>query len=253
MAKNVAIIFAGGSGARMGSGIPKQFIEVNGKPIIIHTLDIFEDHPLINEIYVACREDYIPTLSKLAKKFMINKLVKIVAGGTTGQDSIYKALSAAAENNGDDTVVLIHDGVRPCINEEVINDNINCVLKNGSAITCTPMIETPIVSYDGTKVDAAPPRSEYYTAQAPQSFYLGDVMAAHNVTRKDNPMYEGIVDTCTLMRKLGKEVSIVKGPSGNIKVTTPEDLYAFRAMIEYRETRHIFGFSRNEVPSQLKK
>ncbi len=253
MGKNIAIIFAGGSGARMGSGIPKQFIEVNGKPIIIHTLDIFEDHPMINEIYVACREDYIPQLKKMAKKHMISKLVKVVAGGATGQDSIYNALSAAYENNGDDAIVLIHDGVRPCINHEVIQHNIQSVIENGTAITCTPMFETPIISRNGKTIDEAPPRSEFFTAQAPQSFYLGDVMKAHATMREQNPGYEGIVDTCTLMRALGKDVSIVEGPRGNIKVTTPEDLYTFRAMIEYQESQHIFGFSNKDVHGNLKK
>ena len=87
--KNIAIIFAGGSGARMGAGLPKQFIEVNGKPIIIHTLDIFEEHPAIDEIYVACKEDYIGKLEKLIKRYMIGKMIKIVPGGSTGQNTIY--------------------------------------------------------------------------------------------------------------------------------------------------------------------
>ena len=113
MAKNIAIIFAGGSGARMGSGIPKQFIEVNGKPIIIHTLDIFEEHPDVDEIYVACKEDCIPKLKKLIKRHMITKVMNIVPGGATGQDSIYNALIAAKEDNDNDAVVLIHDGARP--------------------------------------------------------------------------------------------------------------------------------------------
>lgn len=111
--KNIAIIFAGGSGARMGAGLPKQFIEVNGKPIIIHTLDIFEEHPAIDEIYVACKEDYIGKLEKLIKRYMIGKVIKIVPGGATGQDSIYNALLAASENNDGESIALIHDGVRP--------------------------------------------------------------------------------------------------------------------------------------------
>lgn len=253
MSKNVAIIFAGGSGARMGSGIPKQFIEVNGKPIIIHTLDIFEDHPDIDEIYVACKADGIAKLQKMVKKHMITKVKNIVPGGATGQDSIYNALAAAKENNTDDAIVLIHDGVRPCITKELIDDVLESVKKYGSAITCSAMFETPVISHDGVTIEEVPPRAPFYTAQAPQCFHLGDVMEAHAKMREENPGYEGIVDTCTLMKTLGKDVKLVVGPRGNIKVTTPEDLYTFRAMIEYKESEQIFGFGNREVTRNLKK
>lgn len=253
MGRNIAIIFAGGSGARMGSGLPKQFIEVNGKPIIIHTLDIFEEHPSIDRIYIACKEDYITKLQKYVQKFFVSKVAGIVAGGATGQDSIYNALSAAAAENPADSVVLIHDGVRPCITSEVIDDALECVKKHGSAVTCTPLFETPVISKSGTTVDEVPPRKELFTAQAPQCFYLGEVMAAHHKMRETNPGYEGIVDTCTLMKKSGKHVAIVEGNRGNIKVTTPEDLYTFRAMIQYRETEQVFGFAAKEVPGKLSK
>ena len=249
--KNIAIIFAGGSGARMGSGIPKQFLEVDNKPILIHTLEIFDDHPEIDEIYVACRKDYIGQLNKLVKKFMLTKVMGIVEGGATGQDSIYNGLMAAKANN-ENAIVLIHDGVRPCINAEVITDNIESVKANGTAITCTSMYETPVSSKDGKKIDSAPPRSEFYTAQAPQSFYLNDIIAVHDETRQTNPSYDGIVDSCSLMRASGKDVYIVEGPRGNIKVTTPEDLYIFRAMREYKHSVSVFGLSKKEVKENLK-
>ncbi len=253
MSKNIAIIFAGGSGARMGSGLPKQFLEVNGKPIIIHTLDIFEEHPQIDEIYIACKEEYIGKLKKMVDRFWIHKVADIVPGGVTGQDSIYNALVAAKKNNAGDEIVLIHDGVRPCITLELIDDVIASVKKYGSAITCTAMYETPVVSKSGEFVEATPNRDEFYTAQAPQSFYLGEILDAHEKMRKDNPTYEGIVDSCTLMRSLGKEVAIVQGNRGNIKVTTPEDLYILRAMIQYRETQDVFGLKQKEVPGKLKR
>lgn len=246
MSKNIAVIFAGGSGVRMGSGLPKQFLEVNGKPIIIHTLEIFDEHPDIDEIYVACKEDYIPKLQKMIRVFMLDKVRKIVPGGATGQDSIRNGLLAAAEENDGDCVVLIHDGVRPCILPETIRDVLDCVEKNGNAVTCTAMVETPVISDAGQQVEDLPPRSRFYTAQAPQSFRLGEVLAAHEAERAVNPTYEGVIDTCTLMKRHGHEISIVKGPRGNIKVTTPEDLYIFKAMIEYRETRNAFGFGAGE-------
>ena len=129
--KNIAIIFAGGSGARMGSGLPKQFIEVNGKPIIIHTLEIFEEHPAVDAIYVACKEDCISRLQKLVKRFLISKVKDIVPGGATGQDSILNGLRAACEGEGRDNIVMIHDGVRPCITAEVIDANLRSVREYG--------------------------------------------------------------------------------------------------------------------------
>lgn len=251
--KNIAIIFAGGSGARMGSGLPKQFIEVDGKPIIIHTLEIFEEHPSVDAIYVACKEDYIPRLQKLVKRFLINKVKSIVPGGETGQDSIRHGLEAACEGEGQDNIVMIHDGVRPCITLEVIDANLRSVKEYGSAVTCTKFFETPIISKGGQIVEESPDRSSFYTAQAPQSFLLSDVLRAHEQVRKTNPSYEGIIDTCTLMRAVGKEVHLVEGNRGNIKVTTPEDLYVFRAMLEYRETRQALGLSQGEIAENLKK
>lgn len=253
MSKNIAIIFAGGSGARMGSGMPKQFLEVAGKPIIIHTLDIFEEHDMIDKIYIACKEEYIKHLKKLIEKNLIKKVAGIVPGGTTGQDSIYKALKLAYEENDGDDIVLIHDGVRPYINSAVISEDIECVKQHGSAVTCTPLFETPVISSDGKTIEEAPSRDTFFTAQAPQCFYLKDVVAAHEQMRQNNPHYDGIIDTCTLMKKLGHDLVMVQGNRGNVKVTTPEDLYIFHGLVQYHEVEQIFGFGEKEVMSGLKK
>lgn len=241
MSRIIAIIFAGGSGVRMGSGKPKQFLEVNGKPIIIHTLDIFENHPDVDEIYVACKEDYIGTLRKMLRRYDITKVQDIVAGGSTGMSSIYNALKAAEKKNSGDAYVLIHDGVRPCIKASLVDEVIEAVKSRGAVATCTPLFETPLISHSGEVVEETPNRADCYTAQAPQAYRLGEIVAAHETVRVDNPEYSGIIDNCTLMHSLGREVYIVKGPRSNIKVTTPEDLYIFKAMIEYRETRDAFG------------
>lgn len=241
MAKNIAIIFAGGSGVRMGAGKPKQFLEVGGMPIIIHTLEIFENHPDIDEIYVACKEDYIGKLKKMIRRFDIEKVMNIVPGGTTGMGSIYNALRAARAWNEEDSIVLIHDGVRPCINNALIDEVINSVKEKGAVATCTPLFETPVISTGGDLVEETPKRADCYTAQAPQGFILGEILEAHEQVRANDTEYTGIVDNCTLMRSLGRDVAIVKGPRSNIKVTTPEDLYIFKAMIEYRETRDALG------------
>ena len=147
---NIAVIFAGGSGLRMHTkSRPKQFLELNGKPIIIYTLELFDNHPEIDGIVVACIESWIPFLEKMIRKFEISKVVKIVPGGNSGQDSIYHGLCAAEEfAGGKDANVLIHDGVRPLITEETITDNIRKVEECGSCITCIPATETFIVKQE---------------------------------------------------------------------------------------------------------
>ena len=253
MSKNIAIIFAGGSGARMGSGTPKQFLEVAGKPIIIHTLEIFDEHDMIDKIYIACKEEYIRHLRRLIEKNLIRKVAGIVPGGATGQDSIYKALRLAYEENDGEDIVLIHDGVRPHITSAVISEDIECVKAHGSAVTCTPLFETPVISSDGKTIEDVPSRDQFFTAQAPQCFYLKDVIEAHEQMRAVNPEYKGIIDTCTLMKKLGHDVVMVQGNRGNVKVTTPEDLYIFHGLVQYHEVEQIFGFGEKEVISRLKK
>ncbi len=250
--KNIAIIFAGGSGVRMGSGLPKQFLEVNGQPIIIYTLEIFDDHPEIDEIYIACKEDYIPTLEKYIRRYQLQKVAGIVPGGETGMDSIYMALSAAKKGNDGDSIVLIHDGVRPFIPASLITRCIESVKTYGSAITCTPEHETPIRSSDGEVVEEVVKREEMLTAQAPQCFRLEDIMDAHEKVRADKGNYDGLIDSCTLMKHLGNEVHIIKGNRGNIKVTTPEDLYLFRGLLNYRETEQSFGLAEGETLERLK-
>lgn len=233
MSKVIAIIFAGGTGVRMGAELPKQFIEVEGKPIMIHTLDIFENSALVDEIYIACKEDFIVILKELIEHFGISKVKGIVPGGTSALGSQYNGLAEAAKNNPDDAIVLIHDGVRPCINYELIEKVVKLTEEKSAVATCTPMFETPVVSKGGEIVEETPLRADCYTAQAPQAFRLGELLKAHEEVRAGNPEYKGLVDSCSLMRSIGKDVAILKGPRSNIKVTTPEDLYIFKAMLEF--------------------
>ena len=237
---NFAVIFAGGYGKRMNNdSLPKQFLEHQGKPIIIYTLELFDNHPMIDGIVVACVEEWIPFLQKMICKFEIKKVQSIVPGGRTGQDSIYNGLKAT-ENisvNNDD-IVLIHDGVRPLITGQTISDNIKKVREEGSCITCSPTTETFFVEQSTGDLEI-PARDHSLVARAPQSFLLKDILAAHEKAIGDNQ--HDFIDSCTMMHHYGYKLGRIIGPSENIKITTPTDFFVFKAMMEAREGQQIFG------------
>ena len=239
---NIGVIFAGGSGRRMNTkSRPKQFLEYNGKPIIVYTLELFDNHPMIDGIVVVCIEDWIPFLEKQLKKFEINKVVKIVKGGNSGQESIYNGLVAAEEytKEASDTVVLIHDGVRPLITEETITENINTVKEKGNCITCIPATETFIVKQEDGSLEI-PTRDNSLIARAPQSFYLNDIIGAHRQAQKEGKT--DFIDSCSMMSYYGHRMNTIIGPMENIKITTPTDFFIFKAMVEVHENQQIFGF-----------
>lgn len=233
---NIAVIFAGGVGSRMKSrSMPKQFLEVHGKPILVHTLEHFQEHPEIDAIVVANLPEYREHLERLVHRYELSK-VRIVDGGSTGQESRHRALKAVRDSYPADSVVLIHDGVRPLISDELISANIAAVREHGSAITCTKVFETIVVSESG-KIDEVIPRDLLYTAQAPQSFWLGEVLDAY-----DRAVSEGendSIDSCSLMRRYGHAVHMVEGPRSNIKITTVEDFYISRSFFDLVEAQQL--------------
>lgn len=239
--KNIAVIFAGGSGKRMNTvSRPKQFLELNGKPVIIYTLELFDNHPEIDGIVVVCIEPWIPFLKKQLKKFEINKVARIVPGGESGQDSIYNGLVAAKEEYGDNEVnVLIHDGVRPLITEQTISDCITTVTEKGSCITCVPATETFVVKQENGSLEI-PTRDNSLIARAPQCFLLNEILAAHHRAQKEGR--KDFIDSCTMMSYYGHSIHTIIGPMENIKITTPTDFFIFRAMVQVHENQQIFGF-----------
>lgn len=237
---NTVLIFAGGVGTRMKSNTtPKQFLKLHGKDIIIHTLEHFEYHPEIDAIVVVCISSWIPYLKGILKQYAITKVKWIVEGGSTGQESIYNGLMMLKKKCPEDTIVLVHDGVRPLINDKVITDNIACVKQYRSAITVAPSVETVITVNEEGNIDRINDRSRSMMAKAPQSFYLKDLLGAHEraVTegRKD------FIDSASIMSHYGFSLKTVEGPYENIKITTPSDYYIFRAISEARENSQIFG------------
>lgn len=235
-----ALIFAGGTGRRMNTrSRPKQFLELHGKPIIIYTLEHFEYHEEIKQITVVCLTDWITELKGLLKRYGITKVTRIIPGGETGHDSIYYGLAAMRETMDDDEIVLIHDGVRPLINEELISRNIEAVKKYGSAITVEAARESIIRCIDGENVSEVPPRNQMYTAKAPQSFRYGDIFRLYERAQK-----EGVktIDSSHLCSIYHAPMHVVESTKNNLKITEPADYYMYRALYEAMESQQIFGF-----------
>lgn len=232
---NIAVIFAGGVGTRMNTkDKPKQFLLVHGKPIIVHTIEMFEYHKEIDGIIVVCVSDWIEYMEEMKYRFRLDKIGKIVEGGETGQMSIYHGLKAAKEVYGEeDTIVLIHDGVRPLITEQLISENIASVKAHGSAITCAVAKETVALVSSENAIDEIVPRDRSRIAKAPQSFYLKEILELQERAIAEG--YTNMIDSCTLMQYYGRKLYAVEGSSENIKITTPDDFYTFRAIYDARE------------------
>jgi len=239
---NIALIFAGGTGMRMNSRTkPKQFLELHGKPIIIHTIEHFERHDDVDEIVVVCLNSWIDEFKKLLEQNRIKKVRQVISGGETAQRSVFNGLktineSIAAEDN---PIILIHDAVRPLIDNGLISDNIECVKKNGNAVTVTDVVETISFVNEHEEITNIADRGCLRMARAPQSFYLRDIIAAHE---KVNAEKVGpFIDSASLMMYCGHKLYTVHGPVENTKVTTAADYYIFRALYEARENLQIFG------------
>lgn len=241
---NIAVLFAGGVGSRMKAGtVPKQFLEIHGKPVIVHTLELFEQHPEIDAIAVAILPSARAELEKLIRRFDIDKVRWVVDGGATGQESRHNALKAIAADCPDDTVVLVHDGVRPLIDAKIISQNIDLVKRKGNAITCSKVTETIVESRDH-KIMNVIPRDHLYAAQAPQSFRLGEILALY-----DRAVSEGendSIDSCSLMYKYGEEINRITGPKTNIKITTADDLHVARTYFSIIENQQLYGMPSGE-------
>ena len=237
---NVAVIFAGGTGQRMNTKTkPTQFLELHGKPILIYTLELFQQAPSVDGIVLVVLENWIPYSMELVERYRLTKVKAIVPGGETGQDSIFNGLAKAHELYPDDSVVLIHDGVRPLINVETIEKSIQNTIKNGCSITVSPAIETIALMTSEGSVGDILPRGSCQMAKAPQSFILGEIYNNHVTARKEGKT--DFIDSASLMQYYGKKLYTIIGPAENIKITTPADYYIFRAIIDARENSQIFG------------
>ena len=226
---NIGLIIAGGSGQRMMQDIPKQFLNVNDKPVIIYTLEAFQRHPNIDGIVVVCIEGWHEILSAYCKQFCITKLESIVTGGLNGQDSIRNGIMDIATRHSDDDIVLIHDAIRPLVSEEIISDCIRVASTYGNAVSVVPCTAAMLSTEDGESSTGMVPRDNLKTTQTPQASSLGKLIWAHK-----EALERGItasVATCTMFIELGEKLYFSLGSEKNIKLTTPEDLEIFKALL----------------------
>lgn len=229
--KNVALVIAGGVGARMGQDIPKQFIHVHDKPIIIYTLEAFQKHPQIDAIEVVCLDGWHDVLWAYAKQFGISKLENIVNGGETGQDSIRNGLHDIAKRyQSDDDIVLIHDSIRPMVSQDIISDNIRVCREKGNATVVIPCTSVMLRTADFMMSDDQIPRDNLKITQTPQSFFLNELLGVHAEAIKKDLLPS--IASCALYIEMGHPVYFSKGSEKNIKITTAEDIEIFSALLD---------------------
>ena len=228
---NIALILAGGSGNRMGQDIPKQFMHIDGAPIVIHTLMCFQRHPDIQEIAVVCLKGWETVLQSYANQFNVTKLKNIFPGGDTGMESIHNGIYGLMEAGYDkNDLVLIHDAVRPLLSQDIISSNIAICKAYGYAITGIKCREAILESEDGFTTSTSIPRDRLIRTQTPQTFRLGNIISAHEEA-KEKGIHDSVA-SCTLCAELGnREMHIVPGSEKNIKVTTIEDLEILKALM----------------------
>ena len=227
---NYALIFAGGVGTRMGSSVPKQFLEIDGKSILAHTISVFNNSPLINQIIIITLKKYLKETKNIVSINNYNKVVRIVNGGTTAFESQLigvEVLHKISLNIND--IVLVHDGVRPFINDDLILKCIEETKRNGNAIVVNPAAETIAIIDKSGKINKTMPRQQCLIARAPQAFYAKDLYAAHQRAKKENKQY---IDSASMFLDQGTKLNPIIGPSENIKITTQYDYLLAKLLIE---------------------
>jgi 2-C-methyl-D-erythritol 4-phosphate cytidylyltransferase len=227
------MLIAGGSGQRMKQDIPKQFINVNDRPVIVYTLEAFQKHPNIDAIAVVCLEGWEEILKAYANQFNITKLKWVFHGGENGQASLRNGIMELAKVAKGKDMVLIHDAIRPMVSQEIISDNISCCMQHGSAITVIPCAEAMLLTSDKESSSESVPREQLARTQTPQAFYLDKLVWAHEEAEKRG--INNSIATCTLMIELGKEVYFSTGSEKNLKLTTTDDIEIFKALLHSKK------------------
>ena len=231
---NIALIIAGGSGVRMHQDIPKQFLNVNDRPVIIYTMEAFQSHPDVDVIAVVCISGWEGILTAYAKQFKITKLKHIISGGQNGQESIMNGIAELKKFYGKNDIVLIHDAIRPMVSQEIISDCISKTVQYGNATSVVPCAEAMLETEDGVFADRIYPRDHLKRTQTPQGFKLELISRLHEEAKKQG--ITNSVASCTLMIELGYPVYFSAGSEKNLKLTTVEDIDIFKALLQAKRS-----------------
>lgn len=229
---NAAIIIAGGVGSRMHMDVPKQFIHIYDKPVIIYTLQGFQRHPEIDKIGVVCLEGWEDTLRSYARQYGIDKLCWIIPGGATGQESIRNGVERFRDMLSDNDTVIIHDGIRPMVDSSVLSDVIRVCARHGNGVTSTPFTEQIFrANPDGETTDEFIPRESVRKVATPQAYRYGTLYEAYKKAFAEKIGIYGSSYTNTMMVELGHRLYFAAGSDKNIKLTTKDDLELFKAYL----------------------
>ena len=224
------LIPAAGMGRRMGADINKQYLPLGGRPVLAHTIALFDNHPLVDRIYVITPADEFELCrSEVLEPGAFRKVQALVPGGAERQDSVRNGLQACAA--GPDDIVLIHDGVRPLLDAALIDRLVARVREQGACLVGVPVKDTIKEVADG-RIEGTPERGRLWQAQTPQAFRYGQIVDAYQRAQQDG--YRG-TDDASLVERLGQPVTVVAGSYRNIKLTTPEDLLLARAFLDHPE------------------
>lgn len=241
---NFAIVLAAGVGQRMrNGGLPKQFLKLMGKPIIVYTLEKFEECKEIDRVIVVCHGSYTEHMSSILRLYQIKKVNKVIVGGNDRQDSLQRGLNTIVESGGKpDDIVVIHDGVRPLVDISTIHENVRVATQYGCAITVHPVTESVVITNtEEAGITNFKKRADTYSMTAPQTFKLGKIMDAYQRIDKLGQTDIPLLDAAMVYAQTGKEVHLVKEQGANIKITTPEDYYFLKAILELEENKFVFG------------
>lgn len=241
---NFAIVLAAGVGQRMrNGGLPKQFLKLMGKPIIIYTLEKFEECEEIDKVVIVCHGAYIDYMENLLSLYQIKKVEKVIVGGGDRQSSLLCGLDTIQKcGGGSEDIVVIHDGVRPLVNMATIRENIRVAEQYGCAITVHPVTESVVITEsENAKTADFKKRADTYSMTAPQTFKLGSIQDAYHKVDLTQDRDVPLLDAAMVYAQAGGKAHLVKEQGVNLKITTPEDFYYLKALLELEEHKYIFG------------
>lgn len=230
---NIAVLLAGGVDPNFKMDIPKQFVNVYNRPIIVYTMEIFQKHPEIDAIMVACLKGWENMVTAYAKQFNIDKLKWVITGGVTGQDTSKLAVDTLMETCQEDDIVILHDAIRPMVTDEIISDSIYSCKRKGMGVASVISMDNVMMTDDGINGKLSISRYAFRRIQTPQTYRLGELQKAHEEATLKN--IRGENDTNNMISRLGMKVTLSKGSDTNLKINTVEDVEMFKALYAMKQ------------------